>query len=258
MANKVVIVDYVNGLLNESGASVPDSTIIAGMEDIVRKLEQTNPAALKPLETERVVDAFPYTLRYVAPTLEVFANGKKAIRRDNAEHISNPYSMLNDGNETTYFYVVGNKLHVVPKTDAKYVVRTIEFSVQNNNIVWYDRYNYPLALYCAYATLFGHVSKEIGAIITESGSSLGLNVDTMLNLQYTRPLSRLASDDVELAHAELDRIKTRIAEYQAMTGADSVAGSKMQNRVAIQEQRLATANMLRGQYLEWFGIGGQE
>ena len=98
----------------------------------------------------------------------------------------------------------------------------------------------------------------MAAIVASSQSGLSLDLSGLLSLDYTKPTSRLTADDVELANAELDKIRTRIAEYQAMTGADSVAASKLQNRVGTVEAIIANMNSIYTRYVEWFGMGGEK
>ena len=259
MATKVVITSYIDSLLQESGTQVPDSTIIAGMEDVVRKIELSKPELLRSMEVETAIASSPVTLHYIPPTLDVYCDGLKAVERRNLEHISSRYSLLNDYGDTCYYYVVGKLLYIYPWDATKsYTYRGVAYSVSNGTLTWCDRFVYPLALYCAYLTLYGRMSVEMAAIVASSQSGLSLDLSGLLSLDYTKPTSRLTADDVELANAELDKIRTRIAEYQAMTGADSVAASKLQNRVGTVAAIIANMNSIYTRYIEWFGMGGEK
>ena len=265
MATKVVITSYIDSLLQESGTQVPDSTIIAGMEDVVRKLELSNPTLLKDLNTETTIASTPVTLHYIPPTIDVYCNGDRAIECENTQHISNRYSLLNDYGNTTYFYKVGNLLHISPFDETKnYTYRGIVYSVSGGRLTWNDRFVYPLAMYCAISVLLGQFSAALSKLITDSsgmttptGNITGLD-ETDLTRLYNRVIGRLNLDDVELSSAELDLVKTQIQAYSAQIQKDSVLSYKMQSRVQAVQQLLAKISAIRTQYMEWFGIGEQK
>jgi len=229
------------------------------MEDVVRKLELSNPNLMRSMEVETVIASSPVTLHYIPPTLEVYCDGLKAVERKNTEHISSRYSLLNDYGDTCYYYIVGNLLHIYPLDETKsYTYRGIAYAVSNGTLTWCDRFVYPLAMYCAYLTLYGRLNTELAAITESTQCGLGLDLSHLLSLDYNKPTARLTADDVELAAAELDKIRTRITEYQAMTGSDSVAASKLQSRVGTVAAIIANMNTIYTKYLEWFGMGGEK
>lgn len=239
MATVVVINDYIDSLLGVSGTSVPDATIMAGMEDFVHRLEQYNPIALLDLETEIEISEIPTELHYISPLLAVYENDNKLAKRENKEHIANRYSLLNDMGETANYYLIGNKLYIYPfNTSRSYTMRNITYSVTSGVLTWCDKYNYPLAMYCAWAQLV----KSLYADIVEIA---GL-VDAAITLDTSSFDARMLDDDVELATTELGLIQAHI---QA-SGADNDA---IKSRVESTKNLLMEVASMRQQYLEYFG-----
>lgn len=252
---KVNINLFIDGLLGTSGTSVSDALIIAGMEDVVRKIENSNPRLLKELETDVAVSSSPLTLHYVPPTFEVYCDDRKAFNAPSKDFISNRYSLLNDFGETTYFYVIGNKVYIYPYDSGKsYRYRGVVYSVNSGVLTWSDRLVYPLGLYCAYTTLFETLIDELTTVSSEAAETFAVNPSTLLGLSYTNTETRLSDDDVELASAEMGKLQTKIAEYSAAVGADASLAQKLASRVKALESRMITVQTIRAQYLEWFGI----
>lgn len=265
MPTKVILENYIDDILGESGTSVPDSTIISGMEDVVRKLEMTDISLLQDMENITVIETSPVSVHYLQPTLDVYCNKERVIKRDNEQHISNKYSLLNDYGQTTYYYVVGNKLFIYPFVDTNtYTYRGIAYSVSGGRLTWCDRFNYPLALYCAILILFTRFSKEIEALILASSGLLvspaglpGMD-ETTLNSLYNRVIDRLNRHDTELSAAELELIKTQISAYSAQLGKDNVLSYKLQSRVQGAQQMLSRVATIRQLYTEYFQALKQE
>ena len=250
MATKVVITSYVDSLLGESGTQVSDSTIIAGMEDFVNKLQQSNPDALKDLEVSTTIATVPVTIHFIPKELDVYCGIERLTHQRDTQFIANRYSLLNDFGNTSYYYVIGNKLYIHPFDATKtYTYRGIAYSVSNGVVTWCDKYVYPLALYCAYVTLFAQLSNEVSAIATASGLTLGLTVD------YNKTLERLTADDVELTGAELEYAKTQIQAYSTRVGADGVVSDKLKSRVENAKMMFTRMTSIWQTYMQYFGIG---
>lgn len=266
MATKVVIENYIDSLLGTSGTEVPDATIMAGMEDVVRKLEMADKTLLMDLNTITEITATPVTMHYIPPTIDVYCGDERCIRRENIQHINSRYSLLNDRHATTYFYTVGNKLYLHPfVTGENYSYRGIVYAVSGGRLTWNDRFNYPLALYCVTSLLFTQFSEELGKMITASsglltgGSNNITGIDeTTLDDLYKRVINRLDVDDVELSAAELELIKTQISAYTAQLGRDNVLSYKLQSRVQGIQQMLARIQTIRQQYIEYFANLAQD
>lgn len=269
MATKVVITDYVDSLLGTSGTSVSDALIMGGMEDVIRKLELTSPQSLRDLETTTTITSTPVTLHYIPPTIDVYVGDERAVRRDNKQHVSSRYSLLNDYGETTYYWTTGNQLNLHPfDSDKTYTYRGVAYAVSGGNLTWADRYNYPLALYCAMFTSYKNIVGEIGELIDDaSGFESGALGDATNNpiagilpsgpndtirKLYDRVIARLNKHDIELSTAELDVIKTQISAYQATLQRDYTLSMKMQSRAAIFDKYIAMYTSLKQQYNEWF------
>jgi len=251
MATKVVITSYVDSLLGESGTQISDSTIIAGMEDFVHKLQQSNPDALKDLEVSTTIATVPVTIHFIPEQLDVYCGIERLTRQKDTQFIANRYSLLNDLGNTGYYYVVGNKLYIHPFDATKtYTYRGIAYSVSNGVVTWCDKYVYPLALYCAYVTLYAQLNVEVSSIVTASGTSTGLGT-----VDYNNVLPRLDADDVELTGAELDYAKTQIQQLGVWVGADGVVSDKMKSRVENAKMMHARMVTLWTQYMQYFGIG---
>ena len=255
---KVVINSYVSSIIGESGISVPDSTIIAGMEDFVRKLELLRPDSLKEMEDSIAIAASPVTLQYPYPGISVYCGNDKLVEKTDVEHVGNPYSYLDDYGNTGYFYLIGNLLYVYPFSTLKtYTYRGIVYSVQNGTLVWPDRFVYPLALVCAYTELFGRFSSEVKQISLD-GSAFGVNLNyqdgTVSPLNYGDVDVRLNDDDVELAGAELEKIKTQISAFGAVSNAQQIIAYKLNARVENAKLLLGRAQAIYQQYLSYFGI----
>ena len=272
MATKVVIESYVDSLIGASGTKLSDSLLLGGMEDVVRKLELTNPKALRELETTSTISSTPVTLHYIPPILDVYVDDDRAVLRDNKSHIANPYSLLNDFGETTYYWVTGNKLHIHPfDADKDYSYRGIVYAVSNGVLTWADRLNYPLALYCGSYISYSNIVEAINGLITDASTyeTGSLNDSTLSNVMpsapnnkmnalYNRVVNRLDSHDIELSSAEIELVKTQIAAYQAMQQKDYTMSMKLQSRAAIFDKWVAMFMTLKQQYNEWFGVGGKE
>lgn len=259
MATKVVINNYIDSLLGESGTEVSDSTIIAGMEDVIRKLEQYNYESLKDLETITEITSSPVSMHYIPPTLDVYCNDERCVKRENKQHVSNRYSLLNDYGNTTYYYVTGNNLYLYPFDESKtYNYRGIVWAVSGGRLTWADRYNYPLAMYCAMSELFKRLSAELEALLSDSStfstSSSPTNVGTGVNLSnlYSRVLARLNAHDVELSSAELNVIQTEIQAYSAQMGRDSIWTQRLQGRVGAAQMLAQRYQAIKQSYLEYF------
>ena len=251
---RIDVQNYVNSILGTTDIIVDNNTIMAGMEDIVNRISLINPKALKALEVPVALtcssSGASITLQYV-PTNNEEINvyytkssiPKKLVRVDNPEHITNTYSLLNDGDYgKRYFWIRGNKLYVYPSDEGDtYEADIVKYGADNSGKpIWHDRYNYPLALYCSIFELNrvfnAYVSLLINRMIKEN-----------VKYDYTDVNKRLKADDVELAAAELQKIQTAISEQA--TASDNLRVI-MENTV----NTLQRIRNLRQEYYDWFGI----
>lgn len=252
MATKVSITQFVDSLLGESGTQVPDAVIMAGMEDVIAKLEKINPDALRDMNVETTITTNPVTLHYASPSMSVFRNGEKAIRVEDAERITNSLSLANDLGNTAYYYVIGNNLYIHPFLPLRntYTMHGIAYAVSNGNVTWADRYTYPLAMYCAHTMLFRRLNEEISAIAEEMSGLTGLSLD------FASVTTRLTKDDVELAMAELEKLRTQIQQYSAVNETAQISVGRLGVRTEGLKTMLARYQIAKANYLEYFGIAG--
>ena len=246
----LTLTSYVSTLLGSTVTTISDSILLSGMEDIVNKFEIQFPERLAELNTETSIYSVPVTIHNVSPLLRVLCNGKEAFRRNGTEHVSDKYSLKCDNGKTTYYYVIGNKLYIYPffPTSNEYVMHGLAYGVDSGVLTWPDRLGYPLALFCAADLLFGEFSTELLSIITTISDAL---VNSDLADEYTLVATRLLADDVELAEAQLAKIRTCIEEFSAIAGASaSVLQASIQN-ASLLLGRYAT---IRNRYLEYFGM----
>lgn len=169
MATKTDITEYVAQLVGTDATELlSDEVVLSGMEDIIRKIEMLKPSELKQFEVYLNINNSPIKLHFVSPTLEVFCNEERAVRRGDKEHISNPYSLLFDSGSTTYWWVVGSNLYVYPIHPQKtYSVHSVEYGVDNGLLIWPDRYVYPLSLFCTMRTALLEARNSVNNINTD-------------------------------------------------------------------------------------------
>ena len=249
MATKVSLTGYVDTILGRVGSAISDHLIFSGMEDVVRKMALYMPANMLDMTTETVVTSTPTQIHNVTPETQLYCNGVPAVKINSYESIAYRRSLLNDCGITTYFYFIGDRMHVKPFDAAKsYVYRGITYSVSNGAVTWPDKYLYPLAMYCAASTLYREIGLEIEAVVTLLGR------DIVATFDYTNATARLRDDDVELAKAELEKIITQINQYAATVGHDQAITAKATERVKNLENMFIRYNTLKMSYLEYFGL----
>jgi hypothetical protein len=254
MATKVTIDRYMEQLLGRADISTSDEMIIAGMEDVVNKLELFRPDELVEMATESTAIAtVPVTIHNVSPALVVTCDDIPAVRVAGLDHISNRYSLKYDNGKTTYYYLIGNKLYIYPfDTNSNiYKMQGLSYGVSNGVLTWQDKLVYPLALYCSAELLFGEFSTELQAIIAMLSQTLEMD----LTAEYAKVQTRLNADDTELANSQLAKVKTYIDEYMAKVGNQSIAGQNAQTRVANANMLASLHATMWGRYLAYFGMG---
>lgn len=250
MATKVSITSYIEGLLGETSITVPDQTIMAGMEDILRKLETYLQQALADFWVETAVVSNPVTLQNPLGAIELYCGNDRAIRRSSKQHAANKMSLMYDRGDTAYYYIVGSKLYIEPYVPARntYTVRGIAYAVSNGSITWPDKYIYPLALFAACDYLYSRYSRELESIASD------VTTFPSLTLAFTNAETRLSNDDVELASAELAKLRTQIDAYAAGTQIEGARVQRIQMRVELAQQLLSRYMAMKARYQEYFGF----
>lgn len=249
MATKVSLTGYVDTMLGRTGTSLSDHMIFAGMEDVVHKMTLFMPQNLNDMTTETTVTSTPTTIHNVTPNTVLYCDGVPSVRINSGESVHYRRSLFHDYGITTSYYFIGDKLHIKPFDSSRnYTLRGITYSVSNGVLTWPDKYIYPLAIFCAYSTLFKEVGLEIEAIVTLMGRDISATFD------YAGAIRRLSNDDVELAKVELEKIMTQINQYATTVGHDQAITAKATERVKNVENMLIRYNSLKLSYAEYFGL----
>ena len=246
---------YIDNLLGRTSTTLGRDSILAGMEDIVNKLEMFKPDKLLELHTELPIIASPTTLHAISPTTKITCNGEDMVRTDGRTHIGNPYSLKNDSAKTPHFYTVGTKIYIVPfdATTNSYELQGLVYGVDGSTLVWPNKYVYPLALFCTTEILYKELSAELAAIILLLGS-LEVTGSTLTS-EFKAVQDRLTADDVELASAQLGKLRAYLEQLQIETGIQSVSSQNASFRINNAGMLLATYQTFKARYLEYFGIG---
>lgn len=246
---------YIDSLLGRVNTTLSRDSILAGMEDVVNKLEMFKPDKLLELHTELPITTNPTTLHTVSPTTRITCNGENVVRTDGRMHVANPYSLKNDNAKTTHFYTVGTKIYIVP-FDANinaYELQGLVYGVNGSTLVWPSKYIYPLALFCTTEILYKELTTELAAIIQLLGS-LELTSSTLTN-EFAAVQTRLSADDVELAGAQLGKLRAYLEQLQVETGMQSVSSQNASSRINNAGMLLASYQAFKARYFEYFGVG---
>lgn len=253
LTSTIVLATYVDRLLGKTGTTLDQNTILAGMSDIVNRFEVGSPERLVDMHVATAITSVPVTLHNVSPTIKVMKNGEQIVRRADYSHLGNSYSLKNDSGKTTYFYTVGNLLYITPFSapNNSYVMEGLYYGVDGSTLTWPTKYMYPLALFCAADELFKDLSAELRLIITALAS---LSTPASLATEFAAVQTRLTADDVELANAQLQKLRAYIEEMSATDNHYAVSAQNATSRINNASMILAAYSVLKSRYLEYFGI----
>jgi len=253
MATKVSIEEYVTDVIG-STVTLTDNAIMAGMEDVIRKIETLQPQLLELFRAESAAIAnIPLTLHDPSLGVVVFRDEDIAIRRPNKAHITNKLSLLYDKGETAYYYIIGDKLYIEPFKPTRYTYKVVgvAYGVSNGSLTWPRRLAYPLALYCTHVEIGKEYMAAVSAIRDDIAT---LPLSAIDQSDMARVAGRLAGDDTELAGAELAKIKTKLEAVAIQGNIEGVRVQRIQMRVETATALLHKYMSAKATYSEFFGI----
>lgn len=248
---KLALNDYVDSLIGVSAIPISNNQMLAGMEDIVNKLQILMPERLGDLVVESEITSTPQTVPTASTYIKITADDQVAVRVDGVEHVGNPYSLKYDGGSTTYYYIVGDKVHIYPfetTPPPKYKMQSLSYGVNGGTVVWPSAMLYPLALFCAADRQLVSFNKELAAVTSEIS-----NLPTLPTLtgEYLNVDTRLSSDDAEMAAARINKIRTYIEANASLLGSKATTFQVLVQNASMLFSSYMT---LRGRYAEWFGL----
>ena len=226
------------------------------MEDVIRRVETMMPSIMNEFNTETEVASVPVTLHAPSLGITVYKDNEVAVPRNSRQHIKNSLSLLNDGGETAYYYVIGDKLYIEPfkPTRYKYSVIGIAYGVQYGNVTFPRRLKYPLALYCAQAETYNRYRSSIEAVTSDISSLPSISISSA---DLTLLQARIASDDAEMASAELAKIRLQIDAASAQAGVDTIKVQRIQARIEYANGMLNKHMVTKATYEAFFTAGQQ-
>ena len=252
MATKINITQYVDGLLGRSNTTIGDQIILAGMEDVLSKIIRFLPEAINDFVAEIPITASPFTVQYLLPQPEVYVDNMLMTLVPIKQHAKYAGSLFNSRGFIGEYYIMGNKIYIDSFDSSRsYTLLGVSYGVSSGVLTWADKQIYPLALHCAASIMFKEFSTELENIITSLGRDVSASID------YSRALVRLANDDVELAGAELTKIRTQIEQYAAMVANEQGASEKARQRVENASGLFLRYQALKASYAEYFGLSTQ-
>jgi len=256
MTTSVDIDGYVAGVLGETGINVSDDVMIAGMEDVIRRVETMMPELISEFNLETTISSIPVTLHAPSLGITVYKDNSLVVQRNSRQHISNELSLLNDRGETAYYYVIGNKLHIEPFKPSMftYSVIGVAYSASNGSVTFPRRLKYPLALYCAQHETYKRYRDAIEDVTSDIStlSSIGIGREELALVQ-----ARIASDDAEMAATQLAKIRLQVDAASAQSGVDSLRIQRIQSRIEYANSMLNKHMVTRAAYDAYFTAGQQ-
>ena len=256
MTYSVDINSYVTDVIGEDPIVVSDETIIAGMEDVIRRVETLMPELINEFNVETEVASIPVTLHAPSLGITVYKDNSVVVPRPSRQHISNELSLLNDRGETAYYYLIGNKLYIEPYKPSMftYSVIGVAYGVQYGTVTFPRRLKYPLALYCAQIETYNRYRSAVGAVTSDISTLPSILVaDSDLNLLQ----ARITADDAEMAQAQLAKIRLGIEATSAQAGIDSLRIQRIQARIEYANSMLNKHMVTRAAYDAFFSAGQQ-
>lgn len=249
----VNINDYVTDIIGEGAVVISDETMMAGMEDVVRKIETLAPEMMREFEVETALSSVPVTLHAAGVGVRVYKNNEIVIPRPDKQHISNPMSLMHDRGETAYYYIVGDKLYVTPfkPTMFNYTLIGVAYGVLHGTVTFPRRLRYPLALYCAQIEAYKRYRSAVGVVTDD--------INTLPSIQVPQQdlallQARITADDAEMAQAQLAKIRLGIEATSAQAGIDSLRIQRIQARIEYANSMLTKYLVTKAAYDSYFGL----
>jgi uncharacterized protein YqiB (DUF1249 family) len=256
MTYSVDINSYVTDVIGEDPIVVSDEIIIAGMEDVIRRVETMMPELISEFNTETTVASVPVTLHAPSLGITVYKDNNVVVQRNSRQHLSNELSLLNDRGETAYYYIIGNKLYIEPYKPSMftYSVIGVAYGVQYGTVTFPRRLKYPLALYCAQSETYNRYRSAIQAVTSDISTLPSISI---LPADLALVQARITADDAEMAAAQIAKLRLQIDAVSAQAGIDSIRIQRIQSRIEYANSMLNKHMVTRATYDAFFTAGQQ-